>query len=108
MISRSIYNEMARFTGMNRFTAAEAKEMERLIRENFNPKYNVCVKCPQQIKHGQRLLQNFLNQVEVYDEPVLEEQPLFDFEPVEVSVDIEEAKKVGCTKCGRKKRTTKK
>lgn len=105
MISRSIYNQLEKYTRMNRFTTTDAKDMESLIRSTFNPSFVVCTKCPQQIKHAQKIITNFLRNTQVYDEPILEEpEPLFQFEPVEVEVDIVEADKAGCTKCSRKKK----
>lgn len=117
MITQETYDQLSRIANLSRFTSYDAKEMERLIRENFNHQYTVCTHCPQQIKHGQKLITNFLataqikgKQEEVVSpsteqEEVLDQEILFPTEP-EIKVDVVEAKKAGCSKCGRK-RTTK-
>jgi hypothetical protein len=98
MISQEIYDRMMRVATLNRFTSYDAKEMENLIKQTFNSSYVVCTHCPQQIKHGQKLILNFLENVEINSEEIL-----FPSTP-EVEVDIVEADKVGCTKCSRKKK----
>lgn len=105
MISQELYDRLLRITKLNRFTSYDAREMEQLIRDTFNPQYTVCTHCPQQIKFGQRLIVNFLNTTQVEGQE-LPEEVLFPSEP-ELDVDVVEAEKVGCQKC-KKKRQTKK
>lgn len=103
MITQKTYDEMSRIATLNRFTSYDAKEMERLIRTTFNSQYSVCTHCPQQIKHGQKLILNFLEKAVVVSP---EEEILFPSTP-EIEVDIVEADKAGCSKCKRKGKTTK-
>jgi hypothetical protein len=105
MITQDIYDRMMRIATLKRFTSFDAKEMEELIRSTFNPSYKVCTYCHAQIKHGQKLMLNFLNTTQVEGQE-LPQEVLFPTEP-ELDVDIEEADKVGCTKCKRKRKTTK-
>jgi hypothetical protein len=103
MITQQTHDEMFRIANLNRFTSHDAREMERLIRTTFNPKYSVCPSCPQQIKHGQKQILNFLAQTQILSP---EEEILFPSTP-EVEVDEVEADKAGCSKCKRKVKTTK-
>jgi hypothetical protein len=103
MIKQETYDQMFRIANLNRFTSHDAREMERLIRETFNPQYAVCTHCPQQIKHGQKLILNFLEQAQVLTP---EEELLFPSTP-ELEVDEVEADKAGCSKCKRKAKTSK-
>lgn len=103
MITQETYDQMFRIANLNRFTSWDAKEMERLIRTTFNPQYSVCTHCPQQIKHGQKLILNFLEQATIISP---EEEILFPSTP-EIEVDIVEADKAGCSKCKRKGKTVK-
>jgi hypothetical protein len=100
MITREFYDEMFKIANLNKFTSHQAREMERMIRETFNPAYRVCPSCPQQIKHGQRLMLNYLQNVQVISN---DPEILFPSTP-EIEVDIVEADKAGCSKCSRKKR----
>lgn len=103
MITQQTYDQMYRIANLNRFTSYDAKEMERLIRQTFNPQYSVCTHCPQQIKHGQKQILNFLEKTTIISP---EEEILFPSIP-EIEVDIVEADKAGCTKCKRKVKTSK-
>lgn len=105
MISQELYDKMMRLAKLNRFTSFDAKELQALIRETFNPSFVVCTHCPQQLKHAQKMVINFLNTVQVEGQE-LPQEILFESTP-ELDVDITEAEKVGCSKCKRKKTTKK-
>lgn len=107
MISRELYDKLLGYSKLVRISTVQAREMESLVRSTINPNFVLCTKCPAQIKHGQRLITNYLNTVQVYDEELSEPEPLFDFKAIEVDVDIEEAEKVGCTKCKSKRKVKK-
>ena len=103
MIKQETYDQMFRIANLNRFTSHDAREMERLIRQTFNPQYSVCPSCPQQIKHGQKQILIFLEKTQVLSP---EEELLFPSTP-ELEVDEVEADKAGCSKCKRKAKTKK-
>jgi hypothetical protein len=105
MISQETYDRMMRIINLKKFTSQDAKEMEELIKSTFNPTYKVCTYCTAQIKHGQKLMLNFLNITQVEGQE-LSQEILFPSEP-ELDVDVEEADKVGCSKCKRKRKVTK-
>jgi len=111
MITRETYNRIDYLINLRRVTTNEVVEIETFIRK-FNPKYSVCKKCGAQIKHGQRILKNWLEQQEIIDEVLKTIEPNPEPQLVTESnfdgdVDIVEADKQGCTKCGgRKKKTT--
>lgn len=109
MITQEVYDRGIYLTSLKRITTNEVLEMQDFIRR-FNPKYSVCTKCGAQIKHGQRILKNWLEQQEIIDvvlkniepnpEPQLVTESNFDG-----GVDIVEAEKQGCTKCGGRNKT---
>ena len=87
----------------------EVVRMQEII-NIFNPYYNVCTKCAAQIRHGQRLLQNWLSKEEIIEDVLLKIEPnpepqLITESNLDIDVDVEEAEKVGCTKCRAKKKT---
>ena len=108
MITQEIYNKITRLINLNRFTSSDAKEMEDIIRKNINHQYSVCTSCKGQIAHGQRVMGNWLRNKTIIEESLidLEITPLFQINP-EVSVDIVEADKVGCVKCGKRSKKNK-
>jgi hypothetical protein len=84
----------------------DAKQLQYAIQHTIQSSYSVCLKCKQQLKHGQKLILNYLKSVEVLEElPSVIDSPdeIIPFEP-EIEVDIVEAEKVGCVKCSRKKK----
>jgi hypothetical protein len=111
MITRAQKEEMLRIANLQKFTQEDAKTMESLIRM-FHPTYEVCTHCVAQIKWGQQQLINYVNMQQVVEDvteqmleegkPLVEtEEPLLNFDPVEPTVDIVEADRVGCAKCKR-------
>jgi short-subunit dehydrogenase involved in D-alanine esterification of teichoic acids len=106
MITQALYNKLHTLATKQRFTKQDAEELQAAIRQTINPRYSVCLKCIQQLKHGQRLILNYLNSVEVIENiPPVVETVLLDSSTLEPIVDEVEADKVGCTKCSRKKKT---
>lgn len=106
MITRALYDRLHQLATLTRFNQNDAKELQLVIQKFINPKYSVCLKCVQQLKHGQKIILNYINSVQIIEditnsviEPTLLTEPLPD--PI---VDEEEAVKVGCSKCGRKKK----
>jgi len=116
MITQETYDQLHRIATLNRFKSFDVKEMERLIKENFNHQYSVCTHGPQHLKHGQKLILNFLQnaeiqgaqeaEFEVEQVEVQDTEVLFPTEP-EIAVDVVEAEKAGCSKCGKRKRQVK-
>ena len=108
MIKRELYERCIYLTSLYRMTFDEIKEMESIIQTKMDKRFAVCVKCKAQIKHAQRILKNWVDQqtiiedvietIQPNDEPILVEPTI-----TEVVVDEEEAKKVGCSKCGKRK-----
>lgn len=109
MINKTLYDRLYRLATLRRFTTEDAKELQAAIQQQINPKYSVCLRCGAQLKHGQKIILNYLNSVQVLDElPSVIEEPseIIPFEPA-VEVDVTEADKLGCAKCGKKTRKTK-
>ena len=106
MISQQLYDKLYHLTTLRRVTHDEAKEIQSVIQQHINPRYSVCLRCSQQLKHGQKIITNYLSQVEILENitgtskelTLLDEEQEFNTE-----VDIVEAEKVGCTKCKRTK-----
>lgn len=108
MITRTHYDNLHRIATLQRFTLKDANELQYAIQHTINSSYSVCLKCKQQLKHGQKLILNYLNSVEVIDElPSVIDEPseIIPFEPA-IEVDVKEADKLGCVKCKSKKSTT--
>jgi len=109
MITQQFYDHCNYLATLHRMSKSHALDMENVIREKIDPKYNVCTKCSAQMKHGQSMILNWLETQEIIEdvistiEPLLEE-PLFDMVAPEIDVDIVEANKVGCTKCSKRKK----
>jgi len=106
MITKALYDKLYQLATLRRFTTNDAKELQAAIQTQINPKYSVCLRCGAQLKHGQKIILNYLKSVEVLDElPSVIDEPseIIPFEP-EVEVDVTEAEKLGCTKCGKKKK----
>jgi hypothetical protein len=108
MISQQLYDKLYELANLRRITYEQAKELQQYIQEHINPRYSVCLRCSQQLKHGQRLVTNYLSQVEVIESfagTIKEETLMDEIMPMvpELEVDEVEADKVGCTKCKRKK-----
>ena len=107
MITQALYDKLHHLATLQRITHDTAKELQAAIQLYINPSYSVCLRCAQQLKHGQKLILNYLAKVEILDNlagtakqiELLEEDDVAD--PV---VDMVEAEKVGCSKCGRKKK----
>jgi hypothetical protein len=107
MITESLYNRLNYLATLKKITTPDARELESAIKLYINPRYTVCHRCVQQLKHGQRLLLNYLSQTEVIEElpKVVEETLMDEMIPLEVAPDVDEveAEKVGCAKCKRKR-----
>jgi len=105
MITRALYNKFHKLATMARFSTGDAEELQAAIQKYINPKYSVCLRCAQQLRHGQKIIINWLDTVEVIEdiEPVVEESVLEMAELPEPDIDLTEADKVGCTKCKKKK-----
>ena len=107
MITRALYNKLETLANASRFTKQDAEELQEAIRQMINPRYTVCLKCVQQLIHGQKIIRNYLSTVQVIEDlPSVVEETILEMESLpEPDVDIVEADKVGCTKCSRKKKT---
>ena len=109
MITKEHYNNLYRLATIQRFTREDSQQLQYAIKTSINPSYSVCLKCRAQLKHGQKILMNYLNSVEVIEQlPSVIEEPseIIPFEPA-IEVDLKEADNLGCVKC-KKKTTTKK
>lgn len=110
MISQKIHDELSVLANKQRFTTTDAKDLQEKIKAYIDPTYSVCLRCAQQLKHGQKMIKNYLSSVQIIEEflktvpPVVEETVLEMEELPEPDVDIVEAEKVGCTKCSRKRK----
>jgi hypothetical protein len=106
MITQALYNKLHTLATKQRFQKEDAEELQAAIRMYINPSYSVCLRCAQQLKHGQRIILNYLNAVQVIENlPQVVEETIFEMaELPEPDVDIVEADKVGCTKCKRSKK----
>jgi hypothetical protein len=107
MITQALYNKLHTLATKQRFQREDAEELQAAVRMYINPSYSVCLRCAQQLKHGQRIILNYLNAVQVIENlPQVVEETIFEMaELPEPDVDIVEADKVGCTKCKRSKKT---
>jgi hypothetical protein len=107
MITQSLYNRLNYLATLKKITTPDARELESAIKLYINPRYTVCHRCVQQLKHGQRLLLNYLSQTEVIEElpKVVEETLMDEMIPLEAAPDVDEveAEKVGCDKCKKKR-----
>jgi len=114
VISKEKYVELERLSKLYRISYEEAKNMETIIRETYNKTFTMCYSCRSAIKHAQTSIKNFLSTASIEERPVITTDDIViisDIEEVleiipepDVDVDIEEAKKVGCTKCKAKKK----
>jgi hypothetical protein len=110
MITKSLYDRLNYLATLKKITVPDARELEAAIQLYIDPRYVVCHRCIQQIKHGQNMLIHYLGQTQVIEElpKVVEETLMDEMIPLtaEPDVDVIEAEKVGCDKC-RKKRQNK-
>jgi hypothetical protein len=106
MITRALYDKFHKLATMARFTNEDARELQAAIQMYINPSYSVCLRCVQQLRHGQKIINNWLSTQQIIEDlpQVREENVLEMVELPEPDVDIVEAEKVGCTKCSRKKK----
>lgn len=109
MISRNLYNRILEISDLKRMSKDQALEMQSIIREKINPRYTVCTKCGAQMKHGQKILKNYLGSQTILEDYLADIQPviedtILDMPILDPDVDIVEAEKVGCTKCKSKKK----
>jgi len=102
MINKELYDKLKSFSLLKKISTSEAQNMESLIRTWIYKDFLMCTKCPTQIRHGQKIISNFLDKVEV-----IEEEPIIDTSNIDIDVDVEEAQRVGCTKCKSKRRVKK-
>lgn len=84
----SLRNEVIRLINLKRTTKHDVKSMINIIRDNFDPRFNVCVHCGAQIKFAQNQLMNWYNSLP-------QEEPI-------VLTQEEEVKEPGCSKCKKK------
>jgi 4-alpha-glucanotransferase len=105
MITQALHNKLHNLATKQRFNTQDAEELQAVIRENINPRYSVCLRCAQQLKHGQKVILNWLSAQEIIENiPMVVEETIFEMpELPELVVDEVEAEKVGCTKCKRKR-----
>jgi hypothetical protein len=107
MITQSLYNRLNYLATLKKITTPDARELESAIKLYINPRYSVCHRCVQQLKHGQRMLEYYLSQVQVIEQlpKVVEETLMDEMIPLEAAPDVDEveAEKVGCDKCKRKR-----
>ena len=105
MITQALHNKLHNLATKQRFNTQDAEELQAVIRENINPRYSVCLRCAQQLKHGQKVILNWLSAQEIIENiPMVIEETIFEMpELPELVVDEVEAEKVGCTKCRKKK-----
>ena len=108
MIKRELYDEAKNLATLRRMERYQVNRMVEII-HLFNPSYSVCVKCAAQIRHGQRLLLNWLDRVEIIEDVLLSIEPnpeplLVKEADLELDVDVVEADKMGCQKCGGKRK----
>jgi hypothetical protein len=106
MITQALHNKLHNLATKQRFNTQDAEELQAVIRENINPRYSVCLRCAQQLKHGQKVILSWLSTQEIIENiPMVVEETIFEMpELPELVVDEVEADKVGCTKCSRKKK----
>lgn len=110
MITKKQWDHYYEIATLQRMSKAVAKEMEQIIQEKIDPRYSVCTKCAAQMKHGQKILMNWLYNQQVLENVILlsqiSEEPVLEMEELPApEVDVVEADKVGCTKCKRKRQT---
>ena len=106
MITQALYDKLHNLATLQRITNETAKELQAAIQLYINPSYSVCLRCAQQLKHGQKLILNYLSRVEILDNLAgtsKEIELLEEDYAVEPEVDVVEAEKVGCNKCRKKK-----
>jgi hypothetical protein len=107
MITQSLYDRLNYLATLKKITVPDARELEAAIQLYIDQRYVVCHRCVQQIKHGQRMLLNYLSQTQVIEQlpKVVEETLMDEMIPITAEPDVDEveAKKVGCTKCRKKK-----
>lgn len=107
MITQSLYDRLNYLATLKKISTPDAKELEAAIKLYINPRYSVCHRCAQQLKHGQRMLEYYLTQAQVIEQlPKVVEETLMDkMIPITAEPDVDEveAEKVGCTKCRKKK-----
>ncbi len=106
MITQALYNKLYNLATKQRFTHGDAEELQASIRENINPRYSVCLRCAQQLKHGQKIILNWLGSQEIIENiPEVIEEPILEMAAIpEPDIDLVEAEKVGCEKCSRRKK----
>lgn len=109
MITQALYNKLHELATKQRFQREDAEELQAAVRMYINPSYSVCLRCAQQLKHGQKIILNYLRDVQVIEQlPEVIEESILQMEALsEPDVDIVEAEKVGCDKCGRKAKKNK-
>jgi hypothetical protein len=107
MITESLYNRLNYLATLRKITTPDARELEAAIKLYINPRYTVCHRCVQQLKHGQKMLLHYLSQTQVIEQlpKVVDETLMDEIIPLtaEPDVDVEEAEKVGCAKCKKKR-----
>lgn len=106
MITQALYDKFHNLATMSRFTNEDARELQAAIQMYINPSYSVCLRCVQQLKHGQKVILNWLSTQQIIENlpQVMEENVLEMVELPEPDVDVVEAQKVGCTKCSQKRK----
>jgi len=107
MITESLYNRLNYLATLKKITTPDARELESAIKLYINPRYSVCHRCVQQLKHGQKMLLHYLSQVQVIEQfpKVVEETLMDEIIPLTAEPDVDEveAEKVGCAKCKKKR-----
>ena len=106
MITQALYDKLNYLATLPRITTSDAKELQAAIQMYINPKYAVCLRCGQQLKHGQKIILNYLSKVEVIERisGTNNTEPLIEETVPRPEVDMVEAQQQGCSKCGRRKK----
>lgn len=88
-MEEGLKNEIIRLVNLRQVTGYDVKSMIKIIRENFDPTFNVCLHCVAQIKFGQQQLLNWYNNLQIEEPIQLPPEPIVE---------------VGCSNCKKKRK----
>ena len=91
MITKETYDKLYSLATEQRFTNERSLELQTAIQTYINTTYSVCLRCVQQLKHGQKIILNYLSNVVVSD----------GVKP-DLDIKVDEVKEP-CAKCKRSK-----
>lgn len=105
MITLEESTKIQRLLNIHRWEATDLYELQDIVRKHIDSSYTACGYCQAQLRHILKRLKNwYLIQPIEGDEPKpLDEEILFEIEPLVSEVDVVEADTVGCQKCKRKR-----